>query len=324
MTDPALRTALARLPPAVRRVADFHFGWCDRDGNPAAGAAGKAIRPTLALLTAQAGGGDCGQALPAAVAVELVHNHSLLHDDVMDGDILRRHRPTAWAVFGVGPAILAGDALLALAFDVLATSGSQRSQEAVHMLGEATQKLLRGQMADVAFEARDDVSLEECMSMARAKTGALMGCACALGELLATGDRDRMDHMGAFGERLGVAFQLVDDTLGIWGEPAVTGKAAKSDLSSRKKSLPVVAALASGAPEASELARLYRGTDPFSGDELAHARGLVERAGGRAWSYAEADRQRARSLEHLDAANLHGRAAAELRAVAHLVTSRDR
>ncbi|MEA2302653.1 MAG: geranylgeranyl diphosphate synthase, type [Solirubrobacteraceae bacterium] len=324
MTDPALRVAVGTLPPGVRRVADYHFGWCDPEGNPASGASGKAIRPALALLTAVAGGGAWGPALPAAVAVELVHNHSLLHDDVMDGDVVRRHRPTAWSVFGVGPAILAGDALLALAFDLLATSGSQRSQEAVHMLGVTTQRLLAGQMADVAFEARDDVSLEECMTMARAKTGALMGCACAMGELLASGDRDRTEQVRAFGERLGVAFQLVDDILGIWGEPAVTGKAAKSDLSRRKKSLPVVAALGAEAPEAGELARLYRGADPLSVDQVNRARRLVERSGGRAWSDAEADRQRTRSLEHLDAAGLRGPAAAELHALAHLVTSRDR
>ncbi len=326
LTDPALRAALGTLPPAVRRVGAYHFGWCDRDGNPTAGSTGKGLRAALVLLTADASSGDAGAAVPAAVAVELVHNHSLLHDDVMDGDVLRRHRPTAWSVFGVGPAILAGDALLALAFDALATSGGGRVPEAVELLNGTAQGLLEGQMADVAFEARDDVRLEECMRMARAKTGALMGGACALGELFATGDGHRLAEMRAFGERLGVAFQLVDDILGIWGDPAVTGKAASSDLSRRKKSLPVVAALGSGGPEASELARMYEGTEPFSVDELTQARRLVERSGGRAWSDAEADLQRTRALEHLDAAGLDGgaAAAAELRALAYLVTSRDR
>jgi geranylgeranyl diphosphate synthase type I len=322
--DPALRTAIGTLPAAVRRVAHYHFGWCDCNGNPTAGSSGKAIRPTMTLLAARGAGGDHGQALAAAVAVELVHNHSLLHDDVMDGDTLRRHRATAWSVFGVGPAVLTGDALLALAFDVLASSGSVRAGEGARLLNATTQQLLDGQMADIAFQARDEVRVEECLSMARAKTGALIGCACTLGVLLATGDRDRMEQMRAFGERLGLAFQLVDDILGIWGDPTVTGKAANSDLSSRKRSLPVVAALDSRAPEARELARLYRGTEPLSDGEVTRARRLVERAGGRAWSDAEADFQRERALEHLDAAVLRGPATAELHALAHLVTSRDR
>jgi geranylgeranyl diphosphate synthase type I len=320
--DPALRAAVGTLSAPVRRVVEFHFGWCDEHGNPATGSAGKAIRPALAMLTAEAAGGSFEAALPAAVAVELVHNHSLLHDDIIDGDLLRRHRPTAWSVFGVRPAILAGDALLTLAFDTLAGGGGP-AEEALCLLSAAQQDLLDGQMADLAFESRGDVPLEECISMARAKTGALLGCACALGQLVATGDWTRVEHARAFGERLGLAFQLVDDILGIWGDPAVTGKVIHSDLSARKKSLPVVAALSSQTPQGRELARLYDRCEPLSAEDLARAAALVTESGGRAWSEAEAGRQLAAALGELRGARARGRAAAELEALARLVTTRD-
>jgi geranylgeranyl diphosphate synthase type I len=323
--DPALRAAVGTLPAAVRRVAEFHLGWCDEEGDATSASGGKAIRPTLTLLAAEAAGGACEAALPGAVAVELVHNFSLLHDDVMDEDVLRRHRPTAWSVFGVGPAILAGDALLTLAFDTLAVAGGgERARDGVRMLSATVQDLVDGQSADLGFEARCDVSLAECMSMARGKTGSLLGCACALGELLATGDPARIEHMRMFGERLGIAFQLVDDVLGIWGDPALTGKAVHSDISARKKSLPVVAALTSGTAAGRELALLYGRSEPLSPADVACAAALVTMAGGRAWSEAEASRQLAAALDDLRRAGASGRAAAELQGLARLVTTRDR
>lgn len=325
--DPALRAACAELPGGVRRVVDFHFGWCDEHGTPTAGDNGKAVRPTLALLTAQAAGGELEAALPAAVAVELVHNFSLLHDDVMDGDVVRRHRPTAWAAFGIGPAILAGDALLTLAFDTLAATGDVHAQTAVRILGAAVQELVDGQAADVAFESRVDVELQECLDMAQGKTAALLGCACALGELAATGDPERVERMRAFGVSLGLAFQLVDDTLGIWGDPARTGKAIHADIVARKKSLPVVAALRSGTQAGRELAALYGDSAPLSGDAVARAVELVVAAGGRAWTAAETAARLDAALDELSAASAgrpDSRAVAELRGLAMLVTTRDR
>jgi geranylgeranyl diphosphate synthase type I len=322
--EPALRAAVDELPEAVRRVVEFHFGWRDEHGAPVSLDNGKAIRPTIVLLTAEASGGDRAAALPAAVAVELVHNFSLLHDDVMDGDVLRRHRTTAWAAFGIGPAILAGDALLTLAFDTLAATGGPRGQRAVHILSAAVQALVDGQIADVAFESREDVALQECMDMARGKTAALLGCSCALGELSASGDEGRIERMRSFGERLGLAFQLIDDILGIWGDPARTGKAIHSDISARKKSLPVVAALTSDTPAARELATLYFGSEPLTQSDVATAAALVDASGGRAWTEAEAAAQLAAALEDLHAVGARGRAAAELESLALLVTTRDR
>ncbi|MEV8632172.1 family 2 encapsulin nanocompartment cargo protein polyprenyl transferase [Streptosporangium sp. NPDC051023] len=322
--EPALRSAVDTLPPSMRRIAGYHFGWWDECGEPTRADSGKAIRPALVLLAAEAVGGSAAAALPAAVAVELAHNFSLLHDDVMDGDRTRRHRPTAWAVFGISPAILAGDALLALAFDVLSADGQRVASEATRSFGAAIQELLEGQSADVAFERRQDVELTECLVMAAGKTGALLGCACALGALFGGGTPEQVERLRAFGSDLGLAFQLVDDLLGIWGDPEVTGKPVYSDLRSRKKSLPVVAALASPTPAGRELAGLYHREHPLTDADLVHAAGLVDAVGGRAWSQAQADELLARALRHLHAASSMARPAAELGALARLVTRRDR
>src|SRR5262249_11439516 len=123
-TEPAFRAALAALPPALSRPVHYHLGWADADGNPTASSGGKGIRPALAMLSAEAAGAGAAVGVPGAVAVELVHNFSLLHDDVIDGDEERRHRPTVWALFGTGPAVIAGDVLLTAALRVLLDAGN--------------------------------------------------------------------------------------------------------------------------------------------------------------------------------------------------------
>ncbi|TDC97302.1 family 2 encapsulin nanocompartment cargo protein polyprenyl transferase [Actinomadura sp. 7K507] len=323
LLDPALRDAVETLPGAARDIAAFHFGWRDERGRPAAGAGGKAIRPALTLLAAEAVGGTAAAALPAAVAVELAHNFSLLHDDVMDGDLTRRHRPTAWTVFGANAAILTGDALLAAAFEVLADEPSPVVAGAVRTLGRAVLDLVAGQSADLAFEERADVTLDECLTMASRKTGALLGAACALGAVCGGGTTAQAARLRAFGDRLGLAFQLVDDLLGIWGDPEVTGKPVHSDLHSRKKSLPVVAALASGTPEGDELAALYLRDEPLSAAGATRAADLIDIAGGRTWAATHAATLLTEAVTALDAATPHPATATELRALAHLITHRD-
>jgi geranylgeranyl diphosphate synthase type I len=322
MVDPALRAAVDTLPGSMRLIAGHHFGWWDEHGDPVEAPAGKAVRPTLTLLAAEAVGASPSVAVPAAVAVELVHSFSLLHDDVMDGDVTRRHRPTTWAVFGVGAAILGGDSLLSLAFDVLASSDHPASRECMRWLSTAVQTLVDGQSSDIAFESRADVDLPECMAMAEAKTGVLLGCACGLGALF--GGRPEMaGGMREFGGRLGLAFQLIDDLLGIWGDPEITGKAVHADLRQRKKSLPVVAALTSGTPAGEELAALYHRADPLSDDELVHAAELIDLAGGRAWCQAKADELLADALRRLWSTDPIGRPASELNSLALMITNRN-
>lgn len=322
MVEPALRSAVEGLPRSMRLVAGHHFGWWDEHGVPIEATAGKAIRPTLALLAAEAVGAGPAVAVPAAAAVELVHSFSLLHDDVMDGDRTRRHRPTTWAAFGVGAAILGGDALLTLAFDVVAASRHPAATESMRWLSTAVQDLVDGQSADMAFETRADVELSECLSMAAGKTGMLLGCACGLGALFG-GRPDQAPRMRDFGKCLGLAFQLVDDLLGIWGDPRVTGKPVHADLRRRKKSLPVVSALTSGTPAGDELAALYHRDSPLSDDELVHAAELIELAGGRSWCWRKADDLLSEALHHLRSTEPAERPAAELQALARLATDRD-
>ncbi|MGI5185088.1 family 2 encapsulin nanocompartment cargo protein polyprenyl transferase [Dactylosporangium sp. CA-152071] len=320
---PALRAAVDTLPASMRHVAGYHFGWWDEHGRPVDADPGKALRPALVLLSAAAVG-RAGRAVTGAVAVELVHNFSLLHDDVMDGDATRRHRPTAWSVFGTSAAILAGDALLTLAMDTLLASGHPAATRATGMLGAAVQRLIDGQSADLDFERRADVDVEACLAMAQAKTGALLGSACAIGALLGGGGPAQVLRLAQFGEDLGLAFQFADDLLGIWGDPATTGKPVHSDLRSRKKSLPVVAALTSGTPAGLELAAFYTGAGALPESQVGRAATLVEAAGARMWSQAQADQLLVRALDALAAAEADPLVEAELCELARFATRRDR
>ncbi|GAA2514846.1 family 2 encapsulin nanocompartment cargo protein polyprenyl transferase [Streptomyces longisporus] len=325
--DPELRAAIDSLPGSMRRIALYHFGWEHADGTPAAGNAGKAIRPALVLTAAAALGGPGAReaAGRAAAAVELVHNFTLLHDDVMDRDTTRRHRPTAWTVFGDADAILAGDALQALALGLLAEDPHPASGPAAARLAACVVELCAGQHADTEMERRapGEITLDEALTMAEAKTGALLGCACALGALYAGACDDDVEALDAFGRQAGLAFQLIDDVIGIWGDPHRTGKPVGADLMARKKSLPVVAALTSGTPAAAELAELYE--VPYGkGDEeeLAQTVLAVEQAGGRDWAQVQAGDRMARALQELARAVPDPEAAGGLLALAEFVTRR--
>jgi geranylgeranyl diphosphate synthase type I len=337
LVEPALRRAVDSLPGNLRLISGYHLGWWDADGAAVPIPGGKAIRPALTVLSARVCADDpeaTEAAVAPAVAIELVHNFSLLHDDVMDGDTTRRHRPTAWTVYGIGPAILAGDALLNLASEVLADSNAPSAGTASRMLSAAVLELIDGQSADLSFEKRTDVSPAECVRMAERKTGALLGCACALGGLFAGADNGRVDHLRGFGSALGLAFQIVDDLLGIWGNPERTGKPVFADLRRRKKSLPVVAALTGESGPANELAELYALPRALTDEELRTAADLVERAGGRAWATDRATGLAQVAAEHLQQVvtpaptgdlptRRRARALAELEIVARLLARRD-
>jgi geranylgeranyl diphosphate synthase type I len=318
----AMAAAVARLSPELRRVAAYHLGWEDAEGRAATGDGGKALRPAIVLAAAEAVGGDPARAVPGAVALELVHNFSLIHDDVMDGDRERRHRPTVWALFGVAEAIVAGDALHALAQELLLEDERPETARAALELERATAEMIRGQAEDLAFESRLDVSEAECEAMCSHKTGALVACAGVLGATLGGGMDEQIDALRGFGRHLGIAFQAVDDILGIWGDPAVTGKPAASDLRQHKKTLPVVHALGHPRGASEPLARTL--SNGAVDDE--RARGLVallEKMGARAWATGVAQRHLDTALAHLDRADLDPRVCWDLRAIAHFVAGRD-
>ncbi|OIJ66544.1 polyprenyl synthetase family protein [Streptomyces mangrovisoli] len=277
---PALEEAVGRLHPWVAEMAAYSFGWCEVGGAPADTGGGKGVRQALALLGAEAAGAPARAGVTAAVAVELVHTFSLLHDDVMDGDALRRGRPTAWRAYGTGPAVLAGDALFALAVETLAAEPG--GTHGVRRLSAALTDLVRGQADDLVFAGRPwtgprRVRPAEYRVMAEHKTGALLGCSAALGAALGGAPAPVVAALDRAGRDLGVAFQLVDDVLGIWGDPSLTGKPVHGDLRERKKTYPVLAALASPGPGARRIAALLE-----SGADPAGAAALIEEAGGRA------------------------------------------
>ncbi|MFF1792716.1 family 2 encapsulin nanocompartment cargo protein polyprenyl transferase [Kitasatospora sp. NPDC086009] len=322
LVDPVLRAAVDSLPGSMRKVAGYHFGWWEADGSPAAAPSGKAIRPAMVLAATQALGGTTVTATAAAAAVELVHNFTLLHDDVIDRDETRRHRPTAWRVFGTTEAILAGDAMHSLALRLLAEDTHPAAQGAIRRLADCVVELCEGQQIDCAFEQRSDVSLAECLAMAEAKTGALLGAACAMGAQYAGASEEAAQAMDGFGREIGLAFQLIDDLIGIWGDPAVTGKPVGADLVARKKSLPVVAALGSDTPDGRALAELYALARPLSPEELSRCAAAVEGAGGRGWAQGESCERMAAALGQLATAVPEPSAADELLALAELVTRR--
>ncbi len=300
LIQPEIRAALDRIDERTRLVAGYQLGYWDATGEPTERGGGKGLRPALVLLSAQAAGGSARPGVPGAAAVELVHNFSLLHDDVIDGDFERRHRPTAWAQFGLGPAILAGDALLGLAGEVLTGAPGPGTPQAMAALNAAVRRLIAGQAADVAFEERGDVTLDECLTMARDKTAALLSCSAMLGATLCGGPATLTLGLARYGEQLGLAFQLVDDLLGIWGEPALTGKPVLADLRARKKSVPVVRALTAGGPAGEQLAALYATSGELSSADLALAAALIEETGARDWTEKEADRLLTEALAELD------------------------
>jgi len=302
LVEPSMRAAVERLDDHSRLVASYHLGWCDEHGNPTRASGGKAIRSGLALMVADAVAGRPEPGIPGGVAVELVHNFSLIHDDLMDRDATRRHRRTVWAIWGDPTAVLVGDALASLADEVLSETDSPYAHRAGHALAVATRELIRGQVLDVAFEQRDDVTLAECLDMAAGKTSSLLGLAAQLGAILGGADETACEAFRSYGWELGLAFQLVDDLLGIWGTPQSTGKPVFSDLLAHKKTMPVVWSLEHGGADGRELAEWLARTDPPTDTDLQHAAGLVERAGGRDWAVTEANERVRRAGEALDAA----------------------
>ncbi|MGK5629221.1 polyprenyl synthetase family protein [Streptomyces sp. URMC 123] len=330
LATPVLRAAVDRLAPPMDTVAAYHFGWIDAEGRPSAGDSGKAVRPALALLSAEAAGAPPEVGVPGAVAVELVHNFSLLHDDLMDGDEQRRHRDTVWKVHGPAQAILVGDALFALANEVLLELGTVEAGRATRRLTTASRKLIDGQAQDISYEHRERVTVEECLEMEGNKTGALLACAVSIGAVLGGADDRTADTLEAYGYHLGLAFQAVDDLLGIWGDPEATGKRTWSDLRQRKKSLPVVAALAAGGPASERLAELLAADakssefDDFDEEEFATRAALIEEAGGREWTSQEARRQHATALDALHTVDMPDAVRAQLVALADFVVVRQR
>ena len=245
----------AELERAVRgpdlplyTMARYQLGQVDADGTPASTDRGKALRPTLCLLMCEALGGDLEAALPAAAGLELLHNFTLVHDDVMDDDRTRRHRPTVWVIWGRPQAIDAGDLLHVLAtLGVLRSGGDGASatlvRDATEVVTQGCRLVTEGQHLDIAFETDDHVGVADYLDMVARKSAALFAVAFELGAVFAGNDLATRAACREYGRELGIYFQIRDDTLGIWGNPAVTGKPVGADIQKRKKTLPIIHSL---------------------------------------------------------------------------------
>ena len=323
LVEPAMEAAVDRLCVKLRLPSRYHFGWTEADVPPSNAGSGKGLRPALAILSAEAVGAPGSTAVPGAVATELVHNFSLVHDDIIDGDTIRRHRPTVWSTFGVEDAIISGDALHNLAYQVLLDDPTQQRVAAATRLATATAAMIAGQAADMAFDDMTGIDLEACLAMEADKTGALLGYSASVGAVLAGAAGDHIDALEAYGRELGLAFQAVDDVLGIWGDPSVTGKAAGNDLRERKKSMPVAIVL-SGHDEAAEQLRAVYGLEGDLTDaDVDRATAVIEAAGGRDRTVAEARLHLDAALDSVADVGLVDTAVGELADLARFVAERD-
>ncbi len=325
LLDRALREALATPGPALRPfygMMQYHLGWVDKNLAAASCSPGKRLRPIFCMLACEAVGGQVEQALPAATAIELLHNFSLIHDDIEDDSSTRRHRATVWKVWGMAHGINCGDAMFAISFRAL-TRLQDRGAPAEVVLGaqrafaETCVALTEGQYLDMAFESRLDVGVDEYLKMIGNKTAALIACSTRIGALVGGAGAETVAQYAGFGENLGLAFQVIDDILGIWGREAQTGKSTSSDILARKKTLPVVYAL-----HDAELRAIYA-QERLSENDVAHAVGILERRRAREYAEQMAREYATRAMACLDRVKSASPAQQALRELGHSLLHRD-
>ena len=287
----------------------YHMGWTGEGAGPEA--TGKRIRPLLLLLCTAACGGDWEAALPAAAAVELVHNFSLVHDDIQDNSDRRRGRPTTWVKWGAPMAINVGDALFVLSnqavIDLKENYPAETVVRAAEILHTTCLDLTRGQFLDMSYEERNDLGVDDYWPMVAGKTAALLSACCHIGALLGGSDEEKQESYRSFGHYLGLAFQVQDDILGIWGNEAMTGKSAASDLVEGKNSLPVLAGLSANGKFS---ARWKQG--PIRSSEVEDVARLLSNEGGYLTAYEASKQMTDLALLNLYEADAQGEAGAAL------------
>lgn len=279
---PYAESADAPVTPLYRMIA-YHLGWVSSDGASLAHPIrGKRIRPALAMLTCEALGGSIDDARGPAVAVELVHNFSLVHDDIQDRSDQRHGRDAVWKIWGAAQGINVGDGIFALAQLALVDGfgSNPRVGEAVRLLNSTCVRLVEGQFLDLHLESLGSVDRAGYDRMIGGKTAALIECSAALGALAAGADHDTVNRCGAFGRELGIAFQYQDDVLGVWGDERATGKPSGQDVRTRKKALPLVLALESAAgPRRAELDRLLAESGDLDDERVERVTALFDELG---------------------------------------------
>ena len=321
----ALRTSLSGDDTPVRRMLSYAMGWVDVEGHPTLATEGKALRPTLCLLACEATGGTTADAMPAAVALELVHNFSLIHDEIQDRDDVRRHRPTLWKVWGERKALVAGNVMRIVAD--MALWGHRERETALTVAGlvtQATLEMIEGQYMDLHFEGRMDITMDDYLAMISRKTGALIRCSLVAGAAAGSGDPAAIGAFEESGKAFGMVFQVRDDYLGVWGVESATGKPVGADVRRKKNAFPFVYAMSrAGRKDKDALLEIYGQPEVGDGD-VAAAVEIMERLGARENAQDLAAHHSDRAVEALRCIELAPEARREIEELAHFLLVRDR
>jgi geranylgeranyl diphosphate synthase type I len=306
----------------------YHLGWVDEQLQPAHADAGKRIRARLCLLACQAVGGDPSRALAAATSVELIHNFSLIHDDIQDRSEYRRHRRTVWAIWGEAQAINAGDDTFVLAQLALVNNDlgdPNITVRAIQVLNDACRFLCEGQFLDLAFERLAVVEVSEYYAMIERKTAALLEAACHLGAIFGGAGSASTAALSGFGRQLGIAFQVRDDYLGIWGDSRETGKPAADDVSSKKKTLPLLYALQTAAPPNRAIVEEIMSRPGVASEaDVDRVLAILDQCGAADFTASEAERHSDLAMEILSRERPQNPAHAELGAICRKLAGRSR
>ncbi|MDX9991190.1 MAG: polyprenyl synthetase family protein [Anaerolineales bacterium] len=308
------RTAL------YHEMLTYHMGWSGEGAG--AEATGKRIRPLMVLLCCAASGGAWQPALPAAAGVELAHNFSLVHDDIQDNSEKRRGRPTLWTKWGVPQSINTGDGLFVLSnlalSDLAQSYPPESALRAAQVLHEICLRLTCGQHMDISYEERLDLNEDDYWPMISGKTAALLAGCCQIGAILGGAERQTENAYHEFGLALGLAFQVQDDILGIWGNEALTGKSTASDLLEGKKSLPVLYGLGQN----KEFGKRWK-SGPITPQDVQAVAEMLAEEGANAYAQGKSKEWTDKALASLEKANPQGQAGQALRELADNLLGRN-
>jgi geranylgeranyl diphosphate synthase, type I len=317
--------------PIFWQQAHEHFDWAYPDArasNQGFSSAGKRIRPLLMALVARSLSATYEHVIPAAIGLEVIHNFTLIHDDIMDESLERRHRPTIWSRYGIAQAINTGDGLYSIGILSslnLVENGvsAEKALRASQILMTACLDTVQGQALDLQFEERNDISPEEYLTMIRLKTGRFIETATQLGALLSSDDPVIIEHYANFGKYLGWAFQMWDDYLGIWGDPDVIGKSATSDIEQKKKSYPITLAFANASDnELRHLQAMYS-KERLEEDDVAQVLGVLDILGIREKTESYVDEYHEKAMNALNALALDNEDYANLKKLAQFIIQRE-
>ena len=323
-----LRSIIEGSTVSTQSLLMYHMGWKDIDGADANLGRGKSLRSSLCLFSCESIGCDVRTAAPAAAAIELIHNFSLIHDDIQDGDIERRHRPTLWSIWGRAMGLLAGNSMRLHADSTMLNSLSSnvppdRLIQALVKLTSLYLEMIEGQYLDMDFETQQYVRSDQYLHMTSKKTGALLEAAMYLGAYLGGGNTSQVNALSQYGRLLGISFQARDDFLGIWGDPKLTGKPAGSDIRRRKKSLPVIFCMETANPsQRAILDDLYK-SEEISTPDVELITKIMDSLGAMEYTQSVVVEKGIEALAHAQQADIKPEALRELNDLIEFMINRE-